>query len=164
MKRIVVYQSKTGFTKQYAEWIAEELNCTAIDIKHVKMTQIQENDQVIFGGWIMGGMISGLNKIRKMNPKNLVVYAVGSTPEDIVDQEKIKGQNALQETPFFYMVGGFQFNKLNFLIRGMLNTMKKSTAKKENKNAEETFMVEHLGTNFDNSDKKYTQELVRFLA
>lgn len=29
MKTIVVYQSSTGFTKQYAEWIATELGCKA---------------------------------------------------------------------------------------------------------------------------------------
>ncbi len=30
MKTIVVYKSKYGYTKRYAEWIAEELSC---DIK-----------------------------------------------------------------------------------------------------------------------------------
>lgn len=26
-KKIVVYQSKTGFTEKYANWIADSLNC-----------------------------------------------------------------------------------------------------------------------------------------
>ena len=33
MRRMVVYQSKTGFTGQYAMWIANGLNCEAVDIK-----------------------------------------------------------------------------------------------------------------------------------
>ena len=30
MKIIVIYKSKTGFTKRYAEWIAEELKCDIV--------------------------------------------------------------------------------------------------------------------------------------
>ncbi len=30
MKTIVVYKSKTGFTKKYAEWISEELSTRRI--------------------------------------------------------------------------------------------------------------------------------------
>ena len=33
MKRLVVYQSGTGFTRQYAEWIADALHCDAVDLK-----------------------------------------------------------------------------------------------------------------------------------
>ena len=32
---LVVYKSVTGFTKQYAEWIAEKLNCSAVELKKV---------------------------------------------------------------------------------------------------------------------------------
>ena len=31
---LVVYKSVTGFTKQYAEWIAEKLNCSAVELKN----------------------------------------------------------------------------------------------------------------------------------
>lgn len=33
MKTIVIYKSKYGSTKKYAEWIADALNCTAVDAK-----------------------------------------------------------------------------------------------------------------------------------
>ena len=36
MKKIVVYQSGTGFTAKYANWIAEELGCEAKEYKKVK--------------------------------------------------------------------------------------------------------------------------------
>ena len=37
MKTIVIYQSQTGFTKRYAEWIAEAVgaDCIALDRKSV---------------------------------------------------------------------------------------------------------------------------------
>lgn len=36
---LVVYKSVTGFTKQYAEWIAEKLNCSAVELKKFPQRQ-----------------------------------------------------------------------------------------------------------------------------
>ena len=52
MKILVTYKSKTGFTKKYAEWIAEELGCEAKDIKTITPKNVAEYDLVIHGGWI----------------------------------------------------------------------------------------------------------------
>ena len=35
MKSIVVYTSKTGFTKKYAQWIAEDLGCEAKGLNEI---------------------------------------------------------------------------------------------------------------------------------
>lgn len=40
MKKIVVYQSGTGFTAKYADWIAEELGCEAKEYKYVKADEL----------------------------------------------------------------------------------------------------------------------------
>ncbi|MCH1981984.1 flavodoxin domain-containing protein [Ruminococcus sp. OA3] len=160
MKRLVVYQSGTGFTRQYAMWIADALSCRAVDLKQTTENMIREHEQVIFGGWIMGNMIRGLDKINKMNPGHLYVFAVGSTPDDIVDTVEIKELNHLGDTPFFYMPGGFRFEQLNFMTRRMLKILKRSAAKKENKNPQEQYMANALGTSFDHSDKKYTEPLL----
>ena len=40
MKILVTYQSKTGFTKKYAEWISTELNGELLDIKKVNSENI----------------------------------------------------------------------------------------------------------------------------
>ncbi|MDD3369956.1 MAG: flavodoxin domain-containing protein [Lachnospiraceae bacterium] len=163
MKTIVIYQSSTGFTRQYAEWIAESLGCEAIDVKHAPEKSVGEAELVIFGGWIMGNMVSGLEKIRKWNPKNLVVFAVGATPGNIVDVESMQKENHLEGIPFFYMEGGFRFEKLNFLVKGMLKNLKKATAKKEEKTAQEQFMAEYLGTSFDHADQKNIESLVMYV-
>ena len=53
MRQIVIYQSSTGFTKQYAKWIAERLQCEAKDIKQIKKNEISEYDRIVYGGWIL---------------------------------------------------------------------------------------------------------------
>jgi len=47
---LVTYKSVTGFTKQYAKWIAEELDCTMMEWKDVSAKTMSEYDTVIFGG------------------------------------------------------------------------------------------------------------------
>lgn len=152
MKRLVVYQSSTGFTAKYASWIAEALSCEAKELKRVSTEEVAACDTVIFGGWIMGGMISGLDKIRKMNPKQLVVFAVGATPDSEQLRGNLKTQNHLEQTPFFYMVGGLAFEKMSFFPKMMLKMMSKSVAKKENKTEQEKEMEKVFAGSFDNSD------------
>ena len=36
MSTIVIYKTKYGATKKYAEWIAEELNCEVKNVKDVR--------------------------------------------------------------------------------------------------------------------------------
>ena len=36
MKTIVIYTSQTGFTKRYAEWIAERMNGDILELKDAK--------------------------------------------------------------------------------------------------------------------------------
>lgn len=164
MKKVVVYKSSTGFTKTYAEWISARLNCEAVDIKAAKESIISKYECVIYGGWIMGNMIMGLDKIKKMNPRNLVVYAVGSSLKTVELEDTIKEQNHLGNMPFFYMEGGFHFEKLNFFVRTMLKAMKKSVAKKKNKTETDLYMEKNLGTSFDNSDIKNIEPLVKYVA
>lgn len=163
MKKLVVFKSSTGFTKKYAEWIAEELKCEAKSIKEVSKQELENVDLVIYGGWIMGNMIMGLDKIRNTYKGKLIIFAVGSTPISDKIIEGIKEQNKIGETPFYYMEGGFQFEKLGFFKKKMLNMVKKSVAKKENKTEQDIYMEKVLGTSFDNSDKKFIEPLIKYV-
>ncbi|MCR4924981.1 MAG: flavodoxin domain-containing protein [Clostridiales bacterium] len=125
MKTLVTYQSKTGFTKKYAEWISEELNSDLKEIKQVSEKDIANYDIVIHGGWIMGGVINGFNKIMKLNPKKLIVFGVGYTPKDKVDIEQLKQANNLGETPFFYYEGGTNPKEMGFMGRTIVKMVTK---------------------------------------
>ena len=52
MEIIVTYNSKTGFTKKYAQWIAEELNCPIFEATKIKKSELQytscKNFTIIF--------------------------------------------------------------------------------------------------------------------
>ncbi len=160
MKRLVVYQSSTGFTAKYAAWIAEALSCEAKELKRVKIQEVAECDCIIFGGWIMGGMIMGLDKIQKMNPKHLVVFAVGASSDSEEVRNNLRTQNHLEQTPFYYFEGGLAFEKMGFFPKMMLKMVKKSVAKKENKTPQEQEMEKLFAGSFDHSDIVKIESLV----
>ncbi|MDO4548602.1 MAG: flavodoxin domain-containing protein [Clostridia bacterium] len=162
MKDIVVYESATGFTERYAKWIAEALDCEAKPLKHTSGEEISGFERVVFGGWIMGNGIVGLDKLKGM-ASPVAVFAVGSTPafDEVISSVKV--QNKLDDTPMFYMVGGFRFEKLGFAKRMILKALKKSVAKKKAPNRQEAFMAEALTTSFDNSSREQIIPLVQFV-
>lgn len=122
MKVLVTYNSKTGFTKKYAEWIGEALACEVRPVKEVH--SVEEYDVVVHGGWLMAGMVSGLAQIKKLSPKQLVVFGVGFTEqEDYV--KTVKAANQLADTPVFYFLGGINPEKMNFLMSFVVKTVTK---------------------------------------
>ena len=74
-KAIVIYTSKRGSTKQYAEWIAEDLGCPALTLDEAKSQDINlyEYDCIIYGGWIRGSGIVDFDKFAKWLDDELMI-------------------------------------------------------------------------------------------
>ena len=106
-----------------------------------------------------GNTISGLDKIRKMSPKQLAVFAVGATPDTLAHRNAVREQNHLGELPFFYMEGGIRYEKLGLIKKMMLKAVQKALSKKPDKTEQELFMEKSLGSSFDHSDRKFLSEL-----
>lgn len=88
-KAIVIYSSKRGSTKQYAEWIAEELNknseCKLVAFKDSKTYNLYEYDLIVYGGWIRGSGIVDFDVFSKRLDKEIlskmVVFGCGVADE-----------------------------------------------------------------------------------
>ena len=142
MKKIVVYQSGTGFTAKYAGWIAEELGCEAKDYKSMNKNELASYDMVVYGGWIMANMVFGYDKIKALNLKNVVVFGVGMTVPSEEVAQKMAEQNQIPMDCFFYFEGGYNPKKVGFFKRMMMNMIKKSIEKKAEKTEEDLHMLE----------------------
>ncbi|MCI5621375.1 MAG: flavodoxin domain-containing protein [Lachnospiraceae bacterium] len=161
MNTIIVYSSQTGFTKQYAQWLGEALDCPYKSQGEVSDAELKEYDCIIYGGWIMGNSIMGLDKFRTKHVPTSI-FAVGATPayDEVICV--VKEQNHVDDTPFFYLEGGIRMEKLKFIQKSMLKMLGKSLTKKENATRQEKFMAEKLGTSFDHSSKKQIENLVQW--
>lgn len=85
MKSIVIYSSKRGSTKQYAEWIAEDLaktcECEIVPFAESKNINLYEYDLIVYGGWIRGSGIVDFDNMRNRLDGELldkmIVFGVG---------------------------------------------------------------------------------------
>ena len=68
MKSIVIYNSQTGFTKKYAEWIAEAAACECVEFKQAAKLNLADYDAIVFGSWCMAGSITKLTWFKKQMP------------------------------------------------------------------------------------------------
>lgn len=161
MKRIVVYESGTGFTAQYAAWIAEELQCESIALKSIKTVNLSDYDQVIFGGWMCAGKVMGYDKFKALNAKNVVLFAVGMAPSVASVAEKIVTENGFDAERFFYFEGGYRPEKVNVIMRTMMKMLKKSIEKKAEKTEEDLYIIKTFH-GADNAKKEAIQPLVEF--
>ena len=62
----VIYCSKTGFTRKYAEWLAEALGCEAVPYHQAAKTNWADCDTVIFASWFHAGRIQKLDWFKRL--------------------------------------------------------------------------------------------------
>lgn len=173
MKKIlVVYKSVTGFTKQYGEWIAEELGCEAVDLKEASSQKMSEFDVIIFGGRFHAGFVDGLKKAKAVfnesKSSELIVFATGATPngETKMIEEAWKNnftQDELSRIPHFYMQSGLRYDKMTFGDKIMMRAFASMVRRKKEKSEYEKAMEQAVNNSYDISSKEYMEPLVSYL-
>lgn len=58
-KMLIVYESKTGFTKKYADMLAEKTRLKVLGVK--ELSKLNQEEEIIFLGWMKVGKIQGLD-------------------------------------------------------------------------------------------------------
>lgn len=134
MKTLVIYNSKTGFTKKYAEWISEVLSADILNASKVTPNMLSAYDCLIYGGGLYVVGINGVKLITqnfdKLKGKKVVVFATGMSPfrEEGVSEVKKKNFTLEQQKiiQFFYLRGGFDYSKLNPFDKMLMSLLKTS--------------------------------------
>lgn len=164
MKTIVIYRSKTGFTRRYAEWIAVELGCEALEWKAAQAMDLAGYDTLIYGGWFHAGSIMGLKKfLQKAEPlkKNILVFATGASPAENPEIEASMKKNFTPEQwgriRAFYFPGGLNYEKMGAVDRAMMAAFRVMVKKQEGEDSE---MYRMVCQSYDLSEKKYIEPLV----
>lgn len=124
MANIIIYKSKTGHTEKYARMLSKELKIPCYSYKDYT---ISKDDDVIFLSYIYASKIMGLSKILKKY-KVKVVIAVGALAYSKDYFNTLKTVNNIN-LPFFYLRGGIDYSKLNFIFKKFLPIIGKDIAK-----------------------------------
>jgi len=156
--RTILYESETGFTRQYALLLAGRLGITACD-RRKALRRVKRKEPVIYMGWIMAGRIKGLARARKRYDVRMVCAVGMGFPHDEITKKLIRDNN-LAGVPTFYLQGGCDPKKLGVFKKNMLGLVVDSLEHKGEKNAEEAAILEMIKTGASYMNPSYLDEVV----
>ncbi len=172
MKTVVIYKSMSGFTKKYAEWIAEELKADLLSLdKTVEISTLLNYDVVIFGGYLYATGIKGVEIIKQnfgeLQGKQIVIFSTGASPfrEDIIPEVLNKNFTAEEQQliKFYYLRGGFDYNKLDFFNKMLMTIMKWKIKATKNPTPDEKGMLAAFNNPVDFTKRERISDLVEYV-
>ncbi len=173
MKTIVVYTSQTGFTKRYAEWIAQKSQADIFDLKDAQKKEasfLDSYDAVIYAGWCMAGQVVKskwfLDKAAGLKGKKLALVAVGASPNENPDLDlalsKLLTEEQKQYIKVFYCQGGINYDKMKLPSKLAMKMFAKSL--KKSKDPKQREQGEYIDHSYDVSDIKFIEPIIAFLG
>lgn len=171
IRTVVIYKSKTGFTKKYAEWIAEALSADIFDVPNVTLDKLKNYDIVIYGGSLHAVGINGIKFITqnfdKLNDKKIIAFATGASPlrEEVIKEVKNKNFTSEQQKNIqvFYLRGGFNYSKLNFFDKILMMLLKLKLKVKKELTPDEKGMLYAYDKPVDFTRKENIKEIVSYV-
>ena len=168
-KIAVVYRSKYGATKQYAEWIASALDADIFNATDVVISRLKGYDLIIYGGGIYAGYISNISLVSKFPPKPLIIFTVGlADPAEvnfIPTLEKSLSPAKIKSSKFFHFRGALDIDKLGFFHGRIIKMLKKALQKKDASQlrSEEVAILQSLGQKVDFASQDAIAPIIEYV-
>jgi Flavodoxin len=171
MKTIILYNSQTGFTKHYAEWIAEAAEADCIELSAAKKKDLTAYEAIVFGSWACAGSISKISwfkgNIDKWAGKKLIVFCVGASPIENPEVEialsQIFNESERKKAALFYCPGGLNYDKMAAPSKLMMKLFVKSLKAKKAKTQEDELMIKMISSSYDIAGKQYIEPILQCL-
>ncbi len=169
MNGIILYGSKYGTTKRYAEWIAEETGFDIAEVKKAKIADVKQYDAVILGGGIYASGIMGLSFLKKhiseLQGKKIVVFCDGASPYEENAFRKIVEFNMKDELagiPCFYCRGAWDPDGMGMIDRNLCRMLQNAVKKKDPNECEiwEKALKEAGSEKHDWTDRSYIAPII----
>ena len=173
MNAIVIYKTRYGSTKTYAEWIAEELNCKIAEHASVTAADLEKYDTIIYGGGLYAEVINGVSlitkNIDKLKDKKIVIYTTGITPLDCTEyfDKYVVGKNFKNGLPecvkIFNFMGKMVLDELTKVHRTALKTLKRIMSSKKEPTEMEKLLIDLCDADGDFSERSQIADLIAYV-
>lgn len=170
---LILYKSKYGAAKEYAQMLAEKLKGDLLENKKVSPKQILPYDAIIYCGGVYAGGIAGISLLWKnaviLRGKRLAIFAVGASPYDekAIAQISARILSGLPEnTPLFYGRGAWDESVLTAGDKILVGMLKRAVSKKAPSDMEpwEQALSEAMGKKCSWVEEKYLLPLIRYMS
>ena len=174
-KIAVVYKSKYGSTKKYAQWIADDAKAVLYECSQVDINKLMEYDTIIYGGGLYASGIAGVSIITKnynlIKDKSIIVFTVGlADPENKeiftnVIEKNFPSEEMRKSIKFFHLRGGIDYKRLGIIHKSMMAMLKIMLSKKDASELsnEDKELLATYGGKVDFTDRTTIKPLITFL-
>ena len=173
MNTFIIYGSRYGTSKRYAEKFSEMTNFSAVSYETVK--DLSGYDRIVYFGGLYAGGVKGLKHIIRILPRGvrLIVATVGLA--DVQDQENTDNirkslkrqipEEILKDAVIFHLRGGIDYQKLSFKHRAMMSLLYNKVKKlpEEKKTVEIQVMIETFGSKIDFVDYHSLNQILEII-
>lgn len=170
---IVVYKSRYGSTKKYAEWISKTLGAELSEASNVNAEALKQYDTIIYGGGLYASGILGINLITKsfeqLKNKRLIVFTVGlADPKNEEQFKPLLDKNFNDEMKdtikVFHLRGAIDYKNLGFIHKSMMAMLKSKVEKTaiEDRDDESNMMLDTYGQVVDFTDEATIKPLIEY--
>ncbi|MBR6529696.1 MAG: hypothetical protein IKT62_06630 [Firmicutes bacterium] len=172
-RTVVIYKSKHGSTKQYAEWIGEELDCPVIEEKDFSKKDFDKYDNIIFGGCVQAGGIQGFDLIKKnmrwgrLDDKKIVTFAVGLNVMQKETRMQLREINFdksyVERMTCYYCPGAYKPEEIKGIDAGIMKLMVKMLEGKDplEMTEDDKKLLEAVKKGANYVDRKYIEPIVK---
>lgn len=169
MKAVIVYYSQTGFTRRYAQWLAEELGCDCVPFNHRTRVKLDDYDVLIFGSGLSAGKIRQLSWFKESmanrEGRKKIVFAVGAMPQEATNAiDEMFARNFTYEQcrnlELFYLQGGLSYERMSWPERTVMRIMCAMLRGKKRRTADEEGKLWMIEKSFDATNKAAIQPIV----
>jgi menaquinone-dependent protoporphyrinogen IX oxidase len=139
MKGIILYKTQYGSTRQYAEWLSEEISIPVVNLSNFKNDDIDNYDFFIIGSNIKVGKITAASWIRNnfnyLKDKSIILFSVCGSYADPTEQTKVLKDNLPGEIRnsinYFALPGKLDKDNLDFWDNFIIKMVSKFYPDKE---------------------------------
>lgn len=158
---VIVYESKTGFTKKYAEMLSAKTGLKAFPRKEI--SRINPEEEIIFLGWLKAGTIQGLAKVR--NYRIVAVCGSGTARKAEPDEQTVMARNKIQNLPFFYLRGGcLPLGEMKGMDKFLLKMFVKMLKSRKDKDEAMEESISNIENGFDGVKEENLEPVLRWLS
>ena len=157
---VIIYESKTGFTKKYANMLATKTKLKVYSVKEI--SKVNKDEEIIFLGWMKAGKIQGLNKLRKYTLKAVCGSGTARTAEP--STEVVMARNKIEGIPFFYLRGGcFPLKELKGMDKIMLKMFLRILKSRKDKDERVEESIAIIENGFNGVKEENLQPVLKWL-
>lgn len=156
--KAIIYKSNAGHTMQYAIILSKKLNIPCYDIKEARQ-YLNKGDEVIYLGWVCASRICGYSKVNKIyNIKCCGAVGIYPSTTEYIETLKV-GNNVSQE--LFYMRGGIDYSKLNWLFKKVINLVGKAIKSENKPGSKELVQTLEKGASFVSEEN--VEDMIKYV-